>query len=267
MGHSSKDSITTVRFFATYFPVKCRAMRIYCLAFVLIATAAFAQQEGDLVSKDALVHALPADKDHPAPREVIDTHEEELTAQSSSKSILVVHYRAGKASWESQADDRLVLALKQGDQFKILKVFESDTVVMDGKLISENDFDEEAIVMDARHFIDIRTSFSGSGAGVTDDVYAISSKDVLSTMAFEDVSKSKLLKPGDELRNGGYFFQDGTFIFEAGIYLDKDGECCPSQGTYHAKFKLAGSFKEDSGKQEFDPDFKFVIDKEWRDEK
>ncbi len=240
-------------------------MRIYCLVVLLLAAAAFGQEEGNLMTKEALVHALPADKDHPLTREVIDVHEEEISFPQSSKMILIVHYRAGQASWESRADDRVVLALKQGDQFEILKVLESDSTVDDGKLISETDFNEIPIVTNGRHFIDIQTNYSGSGAAVLDDVYAISSQGVLSSIPFEDVDKSKLLKAGDELRNGGFLFQDGAFVFESGVYLDKDCESCPSQGMYHARFKLTGDFKEDPAKHEFEPDFKFVIDKEWRD--
>ena len=235
-----------------------------CLAVLLLASAAFTQDDGDLVSKSELVHEIPADKSHPAPRKVIAAQEGDISCQPTSQTILVVHYRAQSTSQFSMNDDRLVVALKQSDKFRILKVLESDTTIVDDALISETDFDEEFIAVGGMHFLYIRTNFSGSGHGVLDDVYTISSDGKLSTISFEDVRNSKLLKAQDELRNGGYLLQKGVFTFESGVYKEPDGECCPSSGVFHAQFRLVGEFREDPNKHVFEPDFKFVVEKEWR---
>jgi hypothetical protein len=236
-----------------------------CLAVLLFTSAAFAQNEGDLVSRAELVREIPADKTHPTARKVISVDEGEISCKPSPKRVLVVHHRAEPTSQFSLNDDRIDIALEQGGKFRILKVLESETVIVDGILNSDVDFEEvEFVTLGGIHFLYVRTEFAGSGHGASDDVYAISSDDRLSIIPFEDVSKSKLLRVGEDLRNGGYQLEQSAFTFESGVYKSEDGECCPSDGAFHAQFRLAGEFKEDTTKHVFNPDFKFVIVKEWR---
>jgi hypothetical protein len=90
--------------------------------------------------------------------------------------------------------------VKQADKFEILKVLQSETVVGDGRLYSNDDFEEEFITIEGLHFPYIRTRVSGSGRIVDNDVYTISSDQKLSVVPFQDVAKSTLLNHGEELR-------------------------------------------------------------------
>lgn len=250
-------------------------MRLHtCLAVILLTSAGFAQtanvnptdqvaaesqDEGDVVSKSELTCELPPDKDHPLPRKLIAIQEGELSSAPAAQKMLVAHYRAEPAVRTSMNDDRILIAVKQDNEFKVLKILDSETAIVEGNLNSDLDFEEEFIAINGMHFLYLRTRISGSGGIVESEVYTISSDQKLSIIPFQDVSKSKILKTGEELRNGGYRFSDGIFEFESGIYQPKDGECCPSQGDYHAQFRLEGEFKQDVPKQVFEPDFKFVV--------
>lgn len=224
------------------------------------------QEEGDVVSKAALLQEVPPNADHPVARTVIATEADELSSEPSPKKILAIHYRATPTAPYSMNDDRVVIALEQNGEYRILKVYESDAAVVDGKLYSEDDYDQDFISIRGLRFLHIRDHLSGSGGITQHDVYTISSDGKLSTIPF-DQSKSKLLKTGEELRNGQYLFANGEFRFEAGLYKGDDPECCPSSGAYHAIYKLDGDFKQDAKTQAFVPNFKFAVAKEWRSEK
>jgi len=71
------------------------------------------------------------------------------------------------------------------------------------------------------------------------------------------------MKEGEALRNGGYRFYRGIFTFESGIYKREDGECCPSR-DFDAEFRLEGKFNQDVHTHAFEPDFRFVVAKQWR---
>jgi hypothetical protein len=223
------------------------------------------QDEGDVVSKSELARDLPTDKDHPLPRKLIALEEGELSSAPALQKMLVAHYRASLAAQFSMNDDRIVIAVKQRDEFENLKIIDSDTAIVDGQLNSERDFEAEFIAINGMHFLHLRTRVSGSGGIVDDEVYTISSDQKLSIIPFQDVSKSKILTEGEELRNGGYRFADGVFTFESWVYEPQDCEACPSQGVYRAEFKLEGEFKEDANQHAFAPDFKFVVANESRD--
>jgi hypothetical protein len=149
--------------------------------------------------------------------------------------------------------------VKQSDKFEILKGTAIETVIVDGKLSPEDNFEEELITIKGMHFPYIRTQVSGSGGSVDHDVYTISSDQKLSIVPFQDVTESTLLKEGQELRNGGYRFAKGTFTFESGIYRPEDGECCPSMGDFDAEFRLEGGLNQDTHSHGFEPDFSFVV--------
>jgi hypothetical protein len=251
-----------------------------CLAVVLLTAAGFAQtasvnpsrqpelqneDEGDVISMSALAHDLPTDKAHPLPRKLIALEEGELSSAPAPQKILVAHYRVELAAQFSMNDDRIVVAVKRGDEFEILKILDSDTAIIDGKLNSERDFEAEFIAINAMHFLRLRTRVSGSGGIVDEEVYTISSDQKLSIIPSQGVSNSKILVEGEELRHGGYRFADGVFTFESSVYEPQDCEACPSEGVYHAEFKLEGEFKEDTNKHAFEPDFRFVVASESRD--
>ena len=250
-----------------------------CLAVIPLAAALFAQtaserpscqsrralqDEGDVVSRAELACEIPADEEHPVPRKLIAAQEGEIGCEAGPRKILVAHYRAEPTAQFSMNDDRVLIAAKQDNEFEIVKVLESETAMVDGKLYSDSDFEQEFIEINGIHFLYIRTRIAGSGGIVEHDVYAISSGQQLSIIPFPDVSKSTILKQNEELRNGGYRFAEGTFTFESGIYKPQDGECCPSLGEFHAQFKLEGKFKADAHNHAFEPDLKFVVAKEWR---
>ncbi len=215
-------------------------------------------EEGDFVAKSELARELPADKGHPLARKLIASEEGEISCEPTPQKILVAHYRAEPTTQFSMRDDRVLIAVKRGDGFEILKVLQSETVVVDGSLSSDNDFEEEFITIKGMHFLYIRTRVSGSGRIVEHDVYTISSDQKLSIVPFQDVTKSTVLKEGEELRNGGYRFAKGAFTFESGIYKPQDGECCPSMGNFDAEFRLEGKFHQ--GRHgAFQPDFRFVV--------
>ena len=250
-----------------------------CLAVILLAAASFAQtasvspscqsrpalqDEGDVVSRAELACEIPSDKEHPLPRKLIAAQEGEIGCEAGPRKILVAHYRAEPTAQFSMNDDRVLIAAKQDDEFEIVKVLESETAIVDGKLYSDSDFEQEFIEINGMHFLYIRTRISGSGGMVEHDVYTISSGHKLSIIPFPDVSKFTILKQNEELRNGGYRFAEGSFTFESGIYKPQDAECCPSLGDFHAQFKLEGKFKEDGRNHACEPDLKFVVAKEWR---
>jgi hypothetical protein len=147
---------------------------------------------------------------------------------------------------------------------KSLRFCQSETVVVDGGLSSDNDFEEEFITIEGMHFLYIRTRVSGSGGIVEHDVYTISSDRKLSIVLFQDMTKSTVLKEGEALRNGGYRLAKDNFTFESGIYKTKDAECCPSLGNFDAEFRLEGKFNQDAHSHAFEPDFRFVVAKQWR---
>jgi hypothetical protein len=238
--------------------------RRFCITFLLLVSAAFAQDEGEILSRAELVREIPANQDHPVPREVIAALEEEISCEPVPKDVLVIHYRAEPTARFSMNDDLVVVAEKQGTEYRVLKVLESDTVVNDGELLSENDFETDFIRIGEWHFLYVRTRVSGSAGAVMDDVYTISSDNNLSLIPFDDMRNSRQLKPGEELRNGGFRFEKGEFSFDAGVYNKKDAECCPSAGWFHAEFKLTGDFGEDSDKDVYNPEFRFVVAKESR---
>jgi len=222
-----------------------------------------AQEEGDIITRTELAHDIPADSNHPVPRKLIQLQEEGITCQPSPKKILAVHYRARPTAEYSLNDDRIVIAVAHGDRQRILKVYESDAGMVNNHLDSQTEFDQNFIDIGGMRFLYIRERFAGSGGGVLDDVYSISSDDQLFSIPFQEVGKPKLLKPGEELRNGVSRFENDEFTLKAGIYQPKDPECCPSRGTYHARFTLTGEFKQ-AGAGVFKPEFKFMIAKEWR---
>jgi len=215
-------------------------------------------EEGDFVAKSELPREIPPDKDHPLAHKLIAA-DEEISCEPTSQKILVAHYRAEPTAQFSLKDDRILVAVKQADEFEILKVLQSETAIVDGRLSSEDDFEEEFIIIDGMHFLYIRTRVSGSGGIVEHDVYTMSSDRKLSIVPFQDVTKSTLLKEGEELRNGGYRFSKGTFTFESGIYRPEDAECCPSLGDFDAEFRLEGKFNQDTHSHAFEPDFRFVV--------
>jgi len=221
-------------------------------------------EEGDFVSKSELARKLPVDKDHPLARKLIAAEEGEITCEPTPQKILVAQYRAEPTAQFSLKDDRILIAVKRDDEFEILKVLQSETVIVDGRLSSDNDFEEEFITIEGMHFLYIRTRLSGSGGIVEHDVYTISSDQKLSTVPFQDVTKSTLLKEGEALRNGGLRFANGTFTFESGVYKTKDAECCPSLGDFDAEFRLEGKFNQDTHSHTFEPDFRFAVAKQWR---
>jgi hypothetical protein len=216
-------------------------------------------EEGDFVAKSELPREIPPDKDHPVGRKLIASDEGEISSEPTPQEILVAHYRAEPTAQFSLKDDLILVAVKQADKLEILKVLQSETVIVDGKLSSDDDFEEEFITIKGMHFLYIRTRVSGSGGIVDHDVYTISSDQKLSIVPFQDVTKSTLLKEGEGLRNGGYRFAKGIFTFESGIYKPEDGECCPSLGDFDAEFRLEGKFNQDTHSHEFEPDFRFVV--------
>ncbi len=268
--------ISTVRPLKSNLTVRCG---MTCLRGILLASAVVAQtasvsssrqeqpillEEGDFVAKLELSREIPPDKDHPLARKLIAADEGEISCEPTPQKIFVAHYRAEPTAQFSMRDDRILIAAKQDDGFEILKVLQSETVIVDGSLSSDNDFEEEFITIEGRHFLYIRTRVSGSGGIVEHDVYTISSDQKLSIVPFQDVSKSTILKESEELRNGGYRFAEGAFTFESGIYKPRDGECCPSLGNFDAEFRLEGKFNQDAHSHAFEPDFRFVVAKQWR---
>jgi hypothetical protein len=221
-------------------------------------------EEGDFVSESELARELPADNDHPLTRKLIRAEEGEISCEPTPQKILVAHYRAEPTAQFSMRDDRILIAVRRDDGFEILKVLQSETVVVDGSLSSDNDFDVEFITTEGMHFIYIRTRVSGSGGIVEHAVYTISSDQKLSIVPFQDMTKSTVLREGEALRNGGYRFAKDTFTFESGIYKTRDAECCPSLGNFDAGFRLKGKFNQDAHSHAFEPDFRFVVAKQWR---
>jgi len=215
--------------------------------------------EGDLIAKSELPPEIPPDKEHPLARKLIAAEEGEISCEPTPQKVLVAHYRAEPTAQFSMKDDRLLVAVQQADKFLILKVLQSETVVVDGKLSSDDDFEEEFITVAGMHFLYIRTRVSGSGGIVDHDVYTISSDQKLSIVPFQDVSKSMLLKEGEELRNGGLWFARGIFMFQSGIYKPQDAGCCPSRGDFDAEFRLEGKFNQNANNHAFEPDFRFVV--------
>ncbi len=263
--------ISTVRPLKDNLTVRCG---MTWLKGILLASAVVAQtasvspsrqaqpvllEEGDFVAMSELPREIPPDKDHPLARKLIAADEGEISCKPTPQKILVAHYRAESTAQFSMKDDRILVAVKQADKFEILKVLQSETVIVDGRLSSDDDFEEEFIAIDGMHFLYIRTRVSGSGGIVDHDVYTISSDQKFSILPFQDVRKSTLLKKGEELRNGGYRFAEGTFTFESGIYKPEDGECCPSLGDFDAEFRLEGKFNQDTHSPTFEPDFRFVV--------
>ncbi|MGA2645371.1 MAG: hypothetical protein ABSF15_11705 [Candidatus Sulfotelmatobacter sp.] len=95
-----------------------------------------------------------------------------------------------------------------------------ETVILDGTLYSDLDFEEEQFVtIGGMHFFYIRTALAGSG-------YACIRRCLL-----EDVGKSKLLKAGEELRNGDYQVDGKVFTRIRGLQSE-DGEWCPFRWSF-----------------------------------
>jgi hypothetical protein len=220
--------------------------------------------EGQVVSRDVMMRALPAEEDHPFPRAVINAREEQISCQPNNKTLLSVHYRATPTTKSGMNDDAIVIAAPENNKYQILKILDSDAGIVNGELYSENDFEQDFISINGLRFLYVRNRISGSGGITEHAVYTISSDNIVSTIPFADVSKSNVLNAPEELRNGQLEFYGSGFRYSAGIYKPKDPECCPSDGFYHAEFRLRGNFKENPVNHNFTPDFQFVVAREWR---
>lgn len=221
-----------------------------------------ALERGQVVSKDQLIAALAPEQDHPLPRVVIKVDEGDLSSASGATHVLVVHYRATPTSKYSFNDDVVAIAFRNGEKYKIAEVLQSDAGLVNGELHSENDYDEEFVSINDLRFLYVRNRISGSGGIVEHNVYTILDADNLVTVPFADLRKPNLLNAGEELRNGYYKFNGGSFDFEAGIYRPQDPECCPANGVYHAQLKLEGTLRQNRGSPS--DNFKFAVVKEWR---
>lgn len=221
-------------------------------------------ERGQVVSKDQLIAPLAPEQDHPLSRVVIKVDEDGLSYASGLKDVLVVHYRATPASRYSFNDDVVAIAFRDGENYRIAEVLQSDAGVVDGELDSQNEYEEEFISINNLRFLYVRNRFSGTGGIVEHNVYTISGAGTLVTIPFADLQKPKLLNPGEELRNGYYKFNGESFDFEAGIYRAQDPECCPTDGAYHAQLKLQSGFQQNTDTHNSAPGFKFVVVKEWR---
>lgn len=215
-------------------------------------------EEGALVSKADLLAPAPADEDHILPRPVIANEEGELTSKPNNTQIIAVHYRA--ATKLGPSDDRIVVATPENEKYRVLKVFNSDATEVNWELSSVDDFDVRFISLRGFSFLYIRDN---KGKVVDDLVYAAVDGGPLIEIPILDW-KPTLLRKDEELRNNHCDLGSDGFQCEAGIYLPKDSECCPSDGTYHSELKLMGEFKFDEEKHIFTPDFQFALAKEWR---
>ncbi len=174
-------------------------------------------EEGDFVSESELARELLADKDHPLARKLIAAEEGEISCEPTPQKIFVAHYRAEPTAQFSLRDDRILIAVKRDDGFGIYAL-QSETVVSDGSVSSENDFEEEFITIEGMHFLYIpHQSVRLGGNRRKRCLYGIQQPDTLDCSA-SDVTKSTVLKEGEELRNGGYRLDKGTFSFESGVY-------------------------------------------------
>lgn len=237
------------------------------LIFVTVAeylAAGAVVEQGQVVSKDQLVAPLAPEQDHPLPRVVLKVDEDNLSSPSGVKDVLVVHYRATPTSKYSFNDDVVAIAFRDGENYRVAEVLQSDAGLVDGELDSQNEYEEGFISINQQRFLYVRNRFSGTGGVVEHDVYTIAGAGNLVAIPFADLRKPKLLNPGEESRNGYFKFNGESFDFEAGIYQPQDPECCPTNGTYHAQLKLQGSFQQNTGKSSSAPDFRFAVVKEWR---
>ena len=215
-------------------------------------------EEGALVSKADLLAPAPADEDHILPRGVIANEEGELSSRPKNTRILVVHYRA--ATKLGQSDDRIVLATRENGNFRVLRVLNSDATAVNGELSSLDDFDVRFISLRRFRFLYIRES---QGKVVDDLVYTAVEGGPLIEIPHPDW-KPTLLRNDEQLRNKNCNLGSDGFQCEAGIYLPKNSECCPSNRTYHSELTIKGGFRFDEEKRTFTPEFQFVLAKEWR---
>ena len=236
---------------------------IFVAAANCVAAAGVAEP-GQIVSKDQLIAPLAPEQDHPLPRVVIKVDEDNLSSAAGAKDVLVVHYRAKPTSKYSFHDDVVAIAFRDGENYRVAEVLQSDAGIVNGELDSENEYEEEFISINNMRFLYVRNRVSGSGGVVEHNVYSVSRAANLEIIPFPDLKKPKLLNPGEELRNGYFKFSGEGFDFEAGIYQPQDPECCPANGAYHAQLKLQGSFQPSTAPPGTAPDYEFVVVKEWR---
>lgn len=237
------------------------------LVFVSVAAclaAGAVAERGQVVSKDQLVAPLAPEQDHPLPRVVIKVDEDDLSSASGAKDVLVVHYRATPTSTYSFNDDVVVIAFRDGENYRIAEVLQSDAGMVNGELDSQNEYDEEFVSINNMRFLYVRNRVSGTGGIVEHNVYTVSGAASLEIIPFADLRKPKLLNPREEVRNGHYKLSGEDFDFEAGIYQPQDPECCPANGAYHAQLKLQGGFQQKTAGPGSVNDFKFVVVKDWR---
>jgi len=81
-------------------------------------------EEGDFVAKSELPREIPPNQDHPLARKLIAADEGEISCEPTPQKILVAHYRAEPTAQFSMKDDRILVAVKQADEFEILKVLQ-----------------------------------------------------------------------------------------------------------------------------------------------
>jgi hypothetical protein len=103
-------------------------MRFLSLLMVLFAFTAFAQNKGDVVSRSELLREIPSDQLHPIARKLLAVHEADIACEPAPQTILVAHFRAEPTAPLSMNDDRVIIAIKQKENFRILEVLESDTL-------------------------------------------------------------------------------------------------------------------------------------------
>lgn len=215
-------------------------------------------EDGALVSRADLLATPPADEDHRVPRRVIEEEEAEISSRPRNTRILAVHYRARLKL--GMSDDRIVIAIPEGKEYRVLKVLDSDAAEVNGQLSSLNDFELQFISIREFRFLYVQDR---QGKTIDDLVYTLAGPGRLITIPFAQ-SKPRLLSSGEELRNSHCELDSQGFQCTAGVYLPKDAQCCPSRGSYRTDFRLKGDFQYEPARHHFKPDFEFAPDKEWR---
>jgi|SRR5215813_1435673 len=97
----------------------------WIVILLLLAPLVAGQEPGTVIAKPALIGELPINADHPLPRRIIAVREEVISSQPVDQTILVVHHRASPEP-DSLNDDQVVIALKTGNEYKVLDRLQSD---------------------------------------------------------------------------------------------------------------------------------------------
>jgi len=207
---------------------------------------------GSIVSKEKLLADVKeTDEWYPA-MELRSSYAVKLTCKPTPKELLLVHHGDSRDYTSTDAMERVIIALKTGQGYKVLIVFETQGG-------GDHFEDVTGLKTYGTTFIYFRKRYHGTGYFSEDYVFSITSNNELVQIKLDQDMVVDFLGKDEHFQKGWTLeFYGGKFKFQSFIYHQDDGNCCPSGGDMFGEFFLSGGFKFDPIAKIYSPQFKFI---------